>query len=461
MTTRTDRFGAFAHELRALVRLAIPVVGVSLGMRLMSTVDIMMVGQVSDSAMASVSIGNAWVWMVSVFGVGLVTGTEPMFAQAFGARDEEAGARTLLRGLAWCLLLTIPIVVGISAVEVAMRWTGQPEAIVPAASSYARIVSVATFPMLAFALLRLALQARARVRVLLIAIVVSNVFNLVANYALVFGNFGFPAMGSDGSAWATAASRLVMCCAVVGFGWPVLGGEIRAFADREVRARALRVAGMSRIAAVGTPIGIQMGLEMGVFAATTLTIGSLGEVQVAGHQVALDLASLTFMVPLGLGGAAAVRVGHAVGRGDGYDGVRRASAAALGVSLVLGVLFAAVFALGPTWLAGLYTGEGRVVRLGASLLPIAGVFQVFDGLQAVAAGVLRGLGRTGLPMVINLVGFWLVGFPVGWWLTFEAGMGAAGMWWGFVVGLGSVAVGLLAVVAVRLRRVQERIGIDG
>jgi MATE family multidrug resistance protein len=276
----------------------------------------------------------------------------------------------------------------------------------------------------------------------------------VLNYAWIYGNFGFPAMGVIGSAWATAVSRWFMAAVLLALGWSTLK---RYFTERA--PNLLDLAPLWRMIRLGLPIGTQMMLEGGAFNIMALLMGWLGVVQVAAHQIALNLASLTFMVPLGVASAAAVIVGHAVGRGDA-EGVRRSTFASLvvgaGFMLCTGVLFIAA----PELLARLYTPDAAVIALAALLLPIAGVFQVFDGLQVVAIGLLRGLGDTRTPMIVNVVGFWCLGMPVSLWLGFGLDYGAQGLWWGLVVGLVVVAVFLIARVHRREQHGLERVIID-
>ena len=210
---------------------------------------------------------------------------------------------------------------------------------------------------------------------------------------------------------------------------------------------------------LGAPIGIQLQLELGAFGVIALLMGTLGTVAMAAHQVAINLASLTFMVPLGVSAAAAVRVGHAVGREDG-PGARRAAAAAVLCGVGFMALTALLFIGFPHALASIYTLDREVVVLAAALIPIAGVFQVFDGLQVVSAGILRGIGDTRIPMLINVLGFWLFGMPVSIGLGFGVGLGPEGLWWGFVVALAALASLLLLRVGRRLSRPVARILVD-
>ncbi len=239
-----------------------------------------------------------------------------------------------------------------------------------------------------------------------------------------------------------------------------------AIAWRELRPRlvplrreSIALAPLGRMLRIGVPIGIQIQLEIGVFAVIALLMGRLGTVPMAAHQVAINIASLTFMVPLGVGGAASVLVGHAVGAGDAPR-ARRSAVAALGAGgafmLLSGV---ALFAV-PGLLARVYSSDLGVVALALQLIPIAGVFQVFDGLQVVSVGVLRGVGDTRAPMVVNVLGFWLIGLPVSLWLGFGVGAGAVGLWWGLVAGLAAVAAFLVLRVRARLGQALRRVAIE-
>jgi len=222
--------------------------------------------------------------------------------------------------------------------------------------------------------------------------------------------------------------------------------------DRE----ALRLRPLLAMMRLGAPIGVQIQLELAAFAVIGLLMGGLGTIEMAAHQVAINLASLTFMVPLGVASAAAVKVGHAVGRSDG-PGVGRAAASALACGVGFMACTAVAFLGLPRALAGAYTSDGAVVALAAALIPIAGVFQVFDGVQVVSSGILRGLGDTRAPMVVNVLGFWLVGLPVSLGLGFSLGLGPRGLWWGLVAGLAAVAGLLLLRISRRLSHQVARV----
>jgi MATE family multidrug resistance protein len=289
------------------------------------------------------------------------------------------------------------------------------------------------------------MQAMSHVRATAAAILLGNLANLGFNWLLIFGHWGFPALGVRGSALSTSISRWVMFLylLVAARRWlaPYWRGFTREAAAWREYLRMLRI---------GLPIGFHNAVELGIFAFAAVLIGSIGVTELAAHQVALTLASLSFMVPLGIGGAAATRVGNAIGRGD-LSGARRAAAASLllGAGAMSG--FALLFATLPVPLGRLYTRDPAVLAVVALLLPIAAVFQVFDGLQVVGAGVLRGAADTTFPAASALVGYWALALPAGWYLAFHAGLGTRGFWWGFTLGLGTVAILLLLRIAARFR----------
>lgn len=441
-------------EFSELLNLALPVVVVQVGLMLMGVVDSVMVGRVSAAALAGVALGNVYFFAFAIFGVGVVMALDPVVAQAVGARDEPAIARAVQRGLLLSLLLTVPASVPLLFAGPLLTLLGQPADAVPIAHGYVLRVIPGVFPFFAFIVFRQTLQAMGRLRPIVWLTVLANLLNTLLDWTMVYGHWGMPAMGANGAAWATTISRWAMVLGLLAVAWPDLHGHLRALHPEVFRTAPLR-----RMLAIGAPIGVHMQLEFGVFGGVGLLMGRLGTDAVAAHQVALNLASLTFMVPLGVSAAATVLVGRAVGQGRPRQ-VRAAASAALIVGVAFMCCTALVFTSMPTFLARLYSNDAAVVALAATLLPIAGVFQVFDGLQAVSAGVLRGVADTRYPMLIGLVGFWLVGLPISLWLAFPMGLGPQGLWWGLVAGLAAVASLLVLRVRHRLSRDVARVLID-
>ncbi|MGE0160789.1 MAG: MATE family efflux transporter [Gemmatimonadales bacterium] len=431
-----------AGDLGPLVRLALPVAVVQVGMLVMGVVDTIMVGRVSAVDLAAVAIGHLYFFGVAVIGMGVLYALDPVISQSVGAGDDAGIARGVQRGFVLALALsTIGMLLLLPAAPF-LRAVGQPAEIVPIAGGYAHGLIAGVFPFYGFVVLRQALQAMGHVRPIVLVVAAANLVNVLLNWVLIYGHLGSPALGAVGSAWATSASRWFMLLALLAAGWPLLRTYLR-----PVRADVLAGRPLWRLLRVGAPVAGQQWLEYAVFGAAGLLMGLLGAVPLASHQVALQLAALTFMVPLGVAQATSVLVGRAVGRGD-----PAAARRAVGAGLVTGVGFMSVTALVflalPEPLARAFSPDPSVVEVTAILLPIAGVFQIFDGLQVVAAGALRGVADTRVPMLINLVGFWGVGLPVSAWLGLGARAGPPGIWWGLAIGIGIVG----SLLAYRLRR---------
>lgn len=437
-----------------LLRLALPIVVVQVGLMAMGVVDSIMVGRLSAAALAGVAIGNIYFFACVIFGMGVLLALDPIVAQAVGAGDAAAVTRALQRGVLLSIVLTIPLSLLLLTIEPALVVLRQPVAVIPIAAGYVWREIPGILPFLAFTVLRESLQAMGRMRAIILAILLGNLLNVVLNWALIYGHWGVPPMGAFGSAWSTTVSRWVMTVGLAAIAWPELRPHFRA-----LHPDTLAPGPLGRMLALGAPIGAQMQLEFGVFGAIGLFMGRMGTVPVAAHQIALNLASLTFMVPLGISGAAAVLVGHAVGRGDAVA-ARRGAKTAIFFGVGFMSLTALAFLLMPVPLARVYSNEVAVVALAAVLLPIAGVFQMFDGLQVVCIGALRGLGDTRTPFAMNLLGFWFLGIPVSLYMGFRTTLGPRGLWWGLVVGLVIVSLGLLARLRIRLRRALARVRID-
>ena len=294
-------------ELRALVRLALPIAAVQLGLMAMNTVDVMMVGRLSEEALAAVTLGNLWVWGLTIFCMGVVMAADPLISQAMGAGDSAGVTRTVQRGLCIAVLLFVPSALLVLPVDRVLAFFQQPPEVIPDATAYARISIPSILPVLIFTLFRQVLQASGITGPLVLTILLTNGINFGLNWLLIFGNWGFPALGVVGSAWATVVSRWATVLLLGMIAWRHLGQHLWPLRPATWRAKPLLA-----MVSLGLPIGFQFLLEIGAFAATGLLMGYLGTRQVAGHQVALNLAALTFMVPMGISIAASVRVGRAV-----------------------------------------------------------------------------------------------------------------------------------------------------
>ena len=442
------------RDLRDLVRLAFPVAVVQIGMMAMGAIDTIMVGRVTPTDLAAVAIGNLYFFGVAVFGMGVLFALDPVISQAVGARDAGAVARGVQRGALLALLLTVVASLLLLPSGPILSALRQPEDVVPVAAAYAWASILGVYPFYGFVVLRQSLQAMGKIRALLWTVATANVVNVFLNWILIYGNLGAPELGAVGSGWGTSLSRWFMMVMLMMVAWPLLRPSLR-----PLRRDVLQLAPLARLLRVGAPIGVQQSLEFGVFGAAGLLIGLMGTIPVASHQVALQLAALTFMIPLGVAQATSVLVGQAVGRAD-PPGARRAAGAGLLVGAGFMSVTAALFLLIPEPLAAVFSVDQSVIATAATLLPIAGVFQIVDGLQVVAAGALRGVADTRVPMILNFVGFWLVGLPVCVVLGLGLDQGPTGVWWGLAIGLGVVAILLLRRLRIRFGGALKRVVID-
>lgn len=432
-------------ELRPMLALAGPVVLAEIGWMSMGVVDTIVVGDLGPVAIGAVGIGSILFLALAVFGMGLLLGLDTLVSHAFGAGRLEECHRWLLNGVALSLI-SAPVLTVVAFVGI--RWLpawGLSAPVLALTEPYLKVVVWSLLPLLLYASFRRYLQALGLVTPVTVALVTANIINAVAAWALVYGHLGMPAMGTTGSAVATLVSRIYMAAALLA---SVVACDRRHHVSLfSVRWRPNRRS-LARLLGLGLPAATQVTLELGVFAAVSALAGRLDPVSLASHQVVLNLASLTFMVPLGVASAGAVRVGQAVGRRDA-----RAAERAGWVALLLGTGFmataAAAFVLVPRPLIAMFTSSEGVFAVGRRLLLVAGMFQLFDGLQGVSTGVLRGLGDTRTPMLSNLAGHWLLGLPVGYVLCFWWNWGVFGLWVGLSVGL--VAIGTTLVLAWRQR----------
>lgn len=424
-----------------MLALAAPVVLAELGWVTMGLVDILMVGRLGAEAIGAVGIGSAVFMGVSVFAMGLLLGLDTLVSQSFGAGRLDDCHRWLVHGVALALALTVPVTGLLYLLIASLDHWGLDPTVLSLTRDYFSVVVWSLLPLLLYAAFRRYLQATGSVRPVMAALVLANVVNVAVNWTLIFGNLGAPALGVAGAAWATVLSRVFMA------GWLMV-----AIVQRERGRRpglfetTLRIepAWIRRLCALGLPAALQLTLEVGVFAAATALAGRLAPFALAAHQIAINIASLTFMVPYGISSAGAVRVGHAVGRGD-PPGAARAGWTAILFGAAFMTCAAVVFVTLGRPIIGAFTPDAAVLAAGVSLLAIAAVFQLFDGLQGVATGLLRGLGDTRTPMLWNLAGHWFIGLPLGYALCFSVGLGIAGLWWGLSVGLIICGIALVVV----------------
>jgi len=415
----------------------------------MGIVDTMMVGRLPNSAVAigAVSLGGILVNVLAMFGSGLLVGLDTLVSQAFGAGQREDCHRSLLNGIYISFALAPLLMAPVWFFGPLLRRMGIAEDVIALAIPYSKALAWGTLPLLLYSAVRRCMQAMNIVRPIAFALVTANIINAAGNWILIYGKLGVPAMGAVGSGWSTAWARIYLSAVLVGYLlWYDYRHRTRLLhTPVEVELRRIR-----RLIALGLPTALQITLEIGVFALVTALIGRLGAVALASHQIALNTVSLTYMVPLGVSSAAAVRVGQAIGRKDPQGaGDAGGTAILLGASFM--TLMGVALLLFPTWIARAFTPDETIIRSTILLLAAGAAFQLFDGIQTVATGALRGLGDTRTPMLCHFTAYWIIGLPLGSWLCFHLGWGAFGLWSGLSLALILIGIVLLLVWRKRVR----------
>jgi MATE family multidrug resistance protein len=441
---RRRRARLFAHEVRELLRLAGPIIVSQLGGVAMNMTDTIMVAPLGAEALAAAGTAFSAHVFLMMLATGTIMGMAPLVSQAYGAGDHAETRRVLAQGLWVAVLVSIPVTALSAAGGAVTHALGQPPAVADIAGGYLAALAPGVLPLMLFFAFRQYLDGMGVTRVAMALSFAGVGLNILANWALIWGVEGIvPAMGVVGAGIATTVVRWAIFFAMVAY--VASRADLTPFGRTPLRPVWGR---MRRIAAIGIPVGTTMGAEVGCFAFAALMMGWLGPVQMAAHQIAINLASTTFMVALGASLAGSIRVGQHIGARRERS-VHRAVAATYLVSLGFMGLCALLFLLAPEPLIGIYTRDPAIVGYATALMFMAALFQIFDGAQVTGLSVLRGAADTRVPMGITLAGYWLVGIPVGYYLGFHTPMREIGIWTGLTVSLGLVA----ALLLWRVRRV--------
>lgn len=416
-------------ELRAQLALALPLAAQQMGLVLLGLVDTAMLGHYSSEALAGGGLGNSLVFLISCLGMGIVMGLDTLVPQAIGAGKQGETRWLLFDGLGVAVRVGVALSVLVALSPLILRAAGVDRAIAHETELFVWVRSPGVALFLVQVTLRAFLQAYGITRPLIVAVIFANIVNALFDLLFVFAL-------DLGSAGAALATTLVQAATV----------GVYAYAARRKLAGIERTprgaSAIGRLLKVGLPVGLMLGAEVGVFAGANVIAARLGKLPGDGYQVALNLASFTFAAAVGVGAAAAVRVGHAVGAGDHHLARARGR-----TSLVMGALVmscgAVVFLLFPAELARIFTSDADVIDAAAPMLRVAAVFQLSDGAQAIAAGCLRGAGDTRAAFIANVIGHYGIGLPISLGLVFGASLGAIGLWWGLTAGLTATAIGLL------------------
>jgi MATE family multidrug resistance protein len=422
-----------------MVRLALPVVLAELGWMAMGTVDTIMIGPLGPASIGAIGIGGSLYYSLAIFGMGLLLGLDTLVSQSHGAGDKADTHHSLAQGVYAAFLIALPLTAIFLAFTPVFGWLGINRTVSALGAPFVRMLGLGTLPLLLYGAFRRYLQGIGHVRPVMFVLVTANLVNWLFNWLFIFGHWGLPKLGVVGSALSTCLARGYMAGALLFFIWWFERGNEQGIRSivRPPDARRL-----FRLMALGLPAATQILMEIGAFGAAAVLAGRLSPVALAAHQIAINCASLTYMVPLGTSSAAAVAVGHAIGRGD-PAGARRAGYIAVGLGCAFMVFAAAAFLLFPLNILRIFSRDPGILATGVSLLAIAAAFQLFDGLQTVLTGALRGAGNTSTAMWVNFAGYWLLGLPLGYFLCFHSGYGLMGLWWGLTVALILISLTLL------------------
>jgi MATE family multidrug resistance protein len=437
----------FRRELPPTLHLALPLILAEIGWMSMVIVDTMMVGRLpySAEAIGAVSISSSLFIVFAFFGEGLLIGLDTLVSQAFGAGKREDCHRSLINGIYLSIALAPILVIPVWILPNYFERFGVTHPVAVLAAPYMRTLSAGLMPLLLYFAVRRTLQGMNMVRPIAFALVTANLVNLAGNYVMIYGKLGFPAYGVTGSGIATAISRTYLTTVLVVYLLWYDAKHKTELLKTPVQPDLDRI---KQLISLGFPAAIQLTAEVSIFALVASLIARLGAIAQAGHQIALNTVAFTYMVPLGLSSAAAVRVGQALGRKSPVD-ARNAGNTAIFLGASFMSLMSVVLLVFPKYIARIYTGDETVIRAAVTLLAAGAAFQLFDGIQTVCTGALRGTGDTRTPMACHFSAYWLIGLPLGAWLCFRRHWGALGLWVGLSLSL--ILIGILLLIFWRRR----------
>ena len=435
----------FTKEFKYNIKLSVPVILGMLGHTFVQLADNIMVGQLGTAELAAVSLGNSFVFIAMSLGIGFSTAITPLVAEADGASNKKDAKSALKHGLVLCTVLGLTLFGLILLAKPIMHIMNQPVEVVTLALPYLDLVAFSLVPLIIFQAFKQFSEGLSQTKYPMYATIIANIINIILNYLLIFGNFGFPEMGIVGAAIGTLVSRIIM----VFYLWLILKRKekfkyyVTGFNFAKIEKKV-----MKKIIELGFPSSLQMFFEVGIFTAAVWLSGVLGKNAQAANQIALNLSSMTFMFGMGLGIAAMIRVGNQKGMTN-FTELRRIAQSIFLLTFLLEIFFAILFLLCRFWFPSLYldindianiTDNTEVIVIAAELLLVAAFFQISDGIQVVVLGALRGLQDVKIPTVITFISYWLIGFPVSFYLCLYTDLKSTGIWIGLLTGLTASAI---------------------
>ena len=416
--------------------LAYPVMLSQLGQVLVNVADSLMVGQLGAEPLAAASLALVIFYVIMVFGLGVSYAVTPLVAAADGARDSPKILGIFSNGLMVNTIMGIILALGVVLLTPVLYYLDQPQEVVTLAIPYLKIITIALVPYMIFQSFRQFAEGMGNTRQAMYVTISGNAINIFLNYLLIYGKWGFPEMGLDGAGWATLIARTIMAIAMGLFIYnaPQFRPFRGAFSFMHISKSTIR-----RILKVGIPAGLQFVFEVSAFGIAAIMMGWLGTQTLAAHQIAINLASISYMMATGIASAATIRVGNQLGRKDPIN-LRAAGNTCFSMVIIFMGVAAIVFVILRNFFPSLYISDSEVIEIASQLLVVAAFFQISDGVQVVAMGALRGFEDVRIPTLIAVTAYWIIGLPVGYLLAFRLGLGANGIWYGLLIGLSVAAV---------------------
>jgi MATE family multidrug resistance protein len=421
----------YSYHFKRTLKLAYPVAIGQLGHVMLGVVDSMMVGRVGAESLAAASLVNGLVFLVVVFGLGMTLAITPLVAIARGKNDFEQCGVILRQGLLINFIVSFLLSILIYYAADLIFFLNQTPAVARLAASYTKILSFSIVPFMLFQNYRQFIEGLQYTKPAMTITLIANGVNIVGNWIFIYGNLGFKAYGLDGAGFSTLVTRIFMAISMIYY--VMISRKFKPY-DPSLKFRSISPSIMRKLLSIGIPTGLQHMFEVGAFAFSAVMIGWLGSKPLAAHQIALSLASMSFMFILGISAAGTIRVGNAVGRQDKLE-VRNSGFSAILMAAGIMAIFGSCFIIFRNLLPLLYINDPEVIPLASSLLIVAAIFQISDGVQATGLGVLRGITDAKVPMIISFVAYWILGFPIGYILGFVFKLGAVGIWIGLLTGL--------------------------
>jgi MATE family multidrug resistance protein len=424
------------RHIQETIKLSYPVVIGQFGLVLMGVVDTLVVGGLGAASLAAASISNSLFFLIAIVGIGISYAVSPIVAISVGANKKEDCSNIFRQSHLVTFLAAIILMIVIMLLSEFLIYFNQPPDVARLASSYMKILAVSVIPLLFFQTNKQFIEGLSVMKPSMVILIAANVVNAFFNVGLVYGKFGLPRMGFNGSSTATLLARTFMAASLTYY---IFKAQNFKELGLGFSLKKLDTYIIKKLLALGVPSGVQYFFEVGAFSFAVIMVGWLGTKQLAAHQIAINLASVSFMCAVGISTAGGIRVGNAVGREDIKE-TRRAGFSALILSGSMMACFAIIFILFNRLLPSLYIRDNEVIAYASSLLIIVALFQVSDGVQAVGIGVLRGLTDVKGPTVITFVAYWVIALPIGYLLGFIFKFGVQGVWVGLLIGLSSSAL---------------------